>query len=350
VRHGFLAAAVAEWVVVAAGSGVIGNLVSDLLKAPLARVKKLWERRTADLRLRPVRILWAALGVCAVTTAYWRYREMPATGSGRGMWIAVTGALLLVAGYCGARSFGRATAEQMASSRGPGGVDRFAAGDQPLSSWLDREPVIVHLASLNHQIGDAQGRLAEYYDMQCRQQGFYHHEPLLRIILSDLDRIAVTATDLSETFGFPQDRSRYVVPEAAVPALMRVQREGRDAIHRSQDSYESLVAHLFDELSTSRLLFEAMIADLFRATRTLDALLAQHLLAAPRYLMRDVVAYFNAAFERAADLKTAFAVAHGAACPITFEVVIADLRRIAMVLSEIEPIVRFDEATQAGSR
>lgn len=255
----------------------------------------------------------------------------------------VVGSLLSLVGFCFGKALSR-TEERRALEliRTTPTPAVTALLSEETTRRLDRDGVFRQLAVLARNAGAAQTRLSEYYDSRCSDRDFYRHEPHLRIVLDDLDRVGATVADLGEILHVPAADVRFTIPPTVKLALTGVRRDLREAIGRRDQAYEWLHGRLAPDASAAWDLFAVMTSDMLKAARGLDAVLAQYVPFPPRELTRTTVGYLSAALHRASEFDEAI-TAYEIEQPKIFKVMLTDMSSAIGVLKTVEqdlPIVK----------
>jgi hypothetical protein len=248
----------------------------------------------------------------------------------------VVGSLLSLVGFCFGKALSR-TEERRALElirTTPTPAVTALLSDET-TRRLDRDGVFRQLAVLARNAGAAQSRLSEYYDSRCSDLDFYRHEPHLRIVLDDLDRVGATVADLGEILHVPAAEARFSIPPTVKLALTGVRRDLREAIARRDQAYEWFHGRLAPEASAAWDLFAVMTSDMLKAARGLDAVLAQYVPFPPRELTHTAVGYLNAALHRASEFNEAV-MAYEVEQPKIFKVMLADMSAAIGILQEVE--------------
>jgi hypothetical protein len=213
---------------------------------------------------------------------------------------------------------------------------------------LHKQGVFEQLSLLRRNVEAAADRLSEYYDSQCRRHDFYKSAQLLRVTLDDLDKTAMNIVSIWQILKPAVNGLGYSIPSTARLALLGVQRDLREAAGRRDQAYEWFATRLDTEAAESAWeLFAVMSSDIFKGSRTLDAMLNEYVPFPPGEYSLIVGDYLTAALGRATEFSEAVSSA-GVGEPEVFNVMVGDLSKAASVLKRIDLNVPAGNSKAAG--
>jgi hypothetical protein len=228
----------------------------------------------------------------------------------------VVGSLLSIAGFC----FGRA-------------LNRT---DEVISDHLHNAGAFQELSRLERNVDAAVERLSEYYDAQCQQLDFHRHSPLLRVALDDLNKTTANVIKLRSDLGDSSETEGYKLPSAARLALISARRDLNEAINRRNQVYEWLAPQLDPRSETATWdIFAVMSSDLIKGTRTLEALLTQHVSGSPEERLPPIRGYLTMAIKRAEEFTEAMPHTN-ISIPKVFDVMVGDIAKALDVIDRVE--------------
>lgn len=249
----------------------------------------------------------------------------------------VVGSLLSLSGFCFGRALSR-TQEQKA-------IELIRTAPTPAVNHALREAMATQLHSagafeqlsrLERNIDAALDRLSEYYDSQCQRLDFYRHSSLLRVALDDLDKTAANVVGLRQILHESASEADHLISPAARLALISVRRDLREAMNRRDQAYEWFETRLdrkTDEEAWD--VFAVMTSDILKGTRSLEALLSQHVSYPHEEYLPTIRGYLAAAIGRGKEFTEA--VEHGeVAIPKIFEVMMYDLTRALDAIDHVD--------------
>jgi len=198
-----------------------------------------------------------------------------------------------------------------------------AALDEVVRRRLDRRGVFESVALLERNVEAAMDRLSEYYYAQAQQLEFYKHAPLLRVVISDLDKVMANIMAVQNGVGKPKGHDdEYHVAAKARHMLISVLRDLRESVKRKDAAYESLTATNNSISPEAWDVFAVMTGDILKAELILESMLSQHLRFPPEESLRTVVDYLDAGLKRAREFQDAL---NEIRTPMVFDIMLADL-------------------------
>lgn len=260
----------------------------------------------------------------------------------------VVGLLASLAGVCFTRAFTRTNekkAVELIQEPPPGPVK--AALDRALRERLHRSGVFEAIALLERNIEAAQDRLSEYYHAQSQVLEFYQHAPLLRVVISDLDKVLANALTLRRGVGEPDDIfETYRVSPKDRQKLISIRRDLRESVGRKDTAYTSL-ARTDIVVPEAWDVFAVMTGDILKAEVALESLLCQYIRFPPEEILRSTVDYLEAAGRRAREFQEAIGEANS---PMVFDIMLADLSSAIDLLRRVDLPDALDSRRHSQSR
>lgn len=207
--------------------------------------------------------------------------------------------------------------------------------DEVVRKRLHRKGVFEATALLQRNVEAAQDRLTEYYHAQAQQLEFYKHAPLLRVVISDLDKVLGNTVSLQNGVGRPKDDHReYDIAAKARHMLVSILRDLRESVKRKDAAYESLRVKDDGYVSAEAWdVFAVLTGDLLKAELILESLLCEHIRFPPEEALRTAVEYIDAGLKRAKEFKDAIGEPN---CPMVFHIMVADLSSAIDALRRVD--------------
>jgi hypothetical protein len=296
--------------------------------------------KDADLEPKPrlsfsrSQFMWATIGVVVAiviaTLAFSNLREVYNSQKD-----FVVGLLASLAGVCFTKAFSRANerrALELIHEAPPGPVE--AALADASRQRLDRSGVFQSIALLERNVEAALDRLSEYYHAQSQVLDFYQHAPLLRVVISDLDKILANALSLRRGVGDPDDGfDRYHIAPKDRHKLISIRRDLRESVGRKNTAYVSLAQSDTVVSPEAWDVFAVMTGDMLKAELALESLLCQYIRFPPEETLRSTVDYLEAAHRRAREFQEAIGDANS---PMVFDIMLTDLSSAIDMLRRID--------------
>lgn len=246
----------------------------------------------------------------------------------------VVGLLASLAAVCFTRAFTRTnedTAIELIRQDREGPVRE--ALDEAFRQRLDRNGVFEAVALLERNVEAAQDRLSEYYHAQCQLLGFYQQAPLLRVVISDLDKVMANVVGVQGGVGKTNgNRPSYHITAKGRHLLISILRDLRESVKRKDAAYEALTKS--DSVSPEAWdVFAVMTGDILKAELILESLLCQYVRFPPEEGLRSTVDYLDAGLRRAREFQDAIGAD---VTPMVFEIMLADLTNAITALRHVD--------------
>lgn len=246
----------------------------------------------------------------------------------------VVGLLASLAGVCFTKAFSRTNANKALEllRETPPGPDPNL--DNAVRQRLAYSGVFETIALLERNIEATQDRLAEYYHAQSQVLEFHQHAPLLRVIMSDLEKVFAHALSLRRAMSQTEDDfERYHVAPEERHKLISIRRDLRESIGRKDTAYTSLILNNSTVSDEAWDVFAVMTGDLMKAEIALESLLCQYIRFPPEEMLRSTVDYLEAGHERAKEFQEAIGETNS---PMVFDIMLADLSQAIDTLRRVD--------------
>jgi hypothetical protein len=279
--------------------------------------------------------MWATMGiVVAVTIAALAFSNLREVYNSQKDF--VVGLLASLAAVCFTKAFSRTNenrALELIREDRAGPV--AAALDEIVRKRLDSKGVFEATALLQRNVEAAQDRLSEYYHAQAQELEFYKHAPLLRVVISDLDKVLGNVVSLQGGLGKPGSGDLgYRIAARDRHMLISILRDLRESVKRKDTTYESLRAKSDSIVSAEAWdVFAVLTGDLLKAEITLEGLLCEHIRFPPEEGLRSIVEYIDAGLKRAKEFQDTIGEPNS---PMVFHIMLADLSSAIDALRRVE--------------
>ncbi|QFZ18163.1 hypothetical protein [Saccharothrix syringae] len=277
-------------------------------------------------------LMWATLGVVvAIVIAALAFSNLREVYNSQKDF--VVGLLASLAGVCFTRAFSRTNEDaalDLIRRAPPGPVGE--ALDDVVRRRLDRDGVFEGIALLERNVEAAQDRLSEYYHAQSQVLDFYRHAPLLRVVVSDLDKVFANAVTLRRALSGTGGPERYRLDPEERQKLIGIRRDLRESVGRKNTAYEALART--DAVGPEAWdVFAVMTGDVLKAEIALEGLLCDHVRFPPEETLRSTVDYLDAARRRAEEFRAAIGEENS---PMVFDIMLADLSSAIDALRRVD--------------
>lgn len=199
----------------------------------------------------------------------------------------VLGGMLALTGFCFAKAFSRTGVNTALAMIREGKTSEVA---EELEDELV-ERLHIDLALVKQSVLAAGRRTSEFYDLQSKN-------PLLQVILHDLDEALARVISLERAVGSPEAQSTSTLTADARSGLGDVLRDVREAVQRRNEAYEALAPQVETKPSDDLWgTFAVLTSDILKALRGLEALTAKCLIYSPDDRLAAVSGYLAAVVE-----------------------------------------------------